>query len=210
MNWAVVAVGRTSKVFVTPEARAAVPPLIVRPLLPTESVKYCRPPKASVPSPAFTMPLVVFTIAALRARVVAPPTTWRSIVMPPLVSVRAVRPVLPGRARMPPTLTVRADGTPAAWPRLPPESSVIVFIRTSPVRPWAVETPTFWVVVPLLRRPTLVTFESSSVAGSSGRRPLAPLVTKPVPRPVIEVSARMSGRIEIVVVPAAPPPCVPV
>ena len=34
-------------------ASDTVPPLTVRPLLPTESVKYCRPPKASVPSPAF-------------------------------------------------------------------------------------------------------------------------------------------------------------
>ena len=111
-------------------------------------------------------------------------------------------------ARIPAALTVTAavEGVPATAVRLPPASRVSELSWTEPPIDWRAlveERPTFWAFVASVR---LAVLDSNSVVWLSGRsRPVVrSCVRKPLPRPVEEVSAMMSGRIESEVRPRAP------
>ena len=122
-----------ARMVLRPPASWTVPPLRTKPFVPLAPVKYCGAAKTKVPSPALTMPCVVLAIAPLRVRVVAEPTTWRSIVMPWLWSCGTEMAEF-ASAKIPAALTVTAAdvGVPATAVRLPPERSVSELSWTEP------------------------------------------------------------------------------
>ena len=213
-----------TRTVLAPPLSTTLPALIVRPLVATAPVKYCGALSESVPSSALTMPLVVLMMDALRLRIVVPPTTWMSMVVPPpLVIAPVVIPVFPLTARMPAEPMVRVSRSPP--PKLPP---VVPSPLTRPPPLRRVRLPTGVLVMIPAVAATLVlsarlkalvaetaTLATSvavvvaySVVGLRRRRPFVPLNTKPVTPLTVSV-AMMSGRMPIKLLPATPAPWVP-
>ena len=172
------------------------PPLITSPL---PAVKTCCEFNCKTPLPALTTPPV---LTILPVKFSEPPAiTWKSRVPAPVAPADnsgTLRFSTPAIASTPPELSascVRSGSAPVVNARLPPARSVKLFINTFALSVCKLESPTFCSVPAAVKVPT----DESSSEVSKGRSPeLPPLVRKPVPRPVEEVSPRMSGRILIV------------